>query len=231
MAPLTLVYREDGALHPMTQDDAQALTKRFGEGDLIETELKPIASRGQKRFWAMVNAAYKWGDFNKWWETPELMGDAVKIAAKHRRMGKTIGGQVYWSALSLAEVKDWNAFNEVVEAVLKEKLEVPAEVIAPPAQDPEGRESVTPKAGSDFDEMIDKIIRFCSDQETFVGMQPDQLKALEALERQWKEEIQDSRMVTVFSYARQLVLARHQNNNKAMADLRKILRGMKGATA
>jgi len=135
MQPVNLVYQQ-GRFSAASGADHEILDREMGEGEVITTELRPVASDGQKAFWAMINAAYKHRPaIATRWDSPEDLANAVKIAIKHRSTGESLNGSPYFIARSLAGVKDWEGFNGAVKACLMDKLDIPEEVLLPPKQE------------------------------------------------------------------------------------------------
>jgi hypothetical protein len=160
---ITLTVR-DGLLVPLAAVDVALFLERFGEGELIETELRPVQSQAQKRFWAMINAAFKTLDGTRW-DDAETFADALKVGVKFRRLSETISGTPYFVARSLAEVKDWEAFNKAIHDLMVKELGIDPAILAPPTdQSDDGRPAPetrtyepTPK------ECLDKFMAFAED--------------------------------------------------------------------
>lgn len=130
MKPITFTVR-DGLLVPLASVDVALFNERFGEGELIETELRPAQNQAQKRFWAMINAAFKTLDGTRW-DDAETFADALKVGVKFRRLSETISGTPYFVARSLAEVKDWEAFNKAIHDLMVKELEIDPLILAVP---------------------------------------------------------------------------------------------------
>jgi hypothetical protein len=163
MKPITFTVR-DGLLVPLAAVDVALFLERFGEGELIETELRPVQSSGQRRFWAMINAGFNSLDGTRW-DDAETFADALKVGVKFRRLSETISGTPYFVARSLAEVKDWEAFNKAIHDLMVKELGIDPAILAPPTDqsddgrpEPENRTyAATPK------ECLDKFMAFAED--------------------------------------------------------------------
>jgi hypothetical protein len=224
MKPINFIVK-DGALVPERLEDSETFNERFGEGELIETELRPVASPGQRRFWAMINAAFDYYGRPRW-DSAEMMGDAVKLAVQWRDLGEAVAGSPYWKSRSLAAVKDWPGFLRQVHSLLVNTLNVPADLLAVPEdRNDEGRPDPTrgDEPGDDLAhgvivseissrpsprECMDKFMLFAQNREAWGDNSKGQLEMVGKLESQWKEAMPDQAdFVTRCANAAKMVVA------------------------
>lgn len=194
MRPISFIVR-DGGLFPETQADVDTFAENYGDGEVIETELRPPQSDGQRRFWAMVTPSWKAiGKLR--WDKSDDMGDALKLAVGHRHLGETVSGSPYWISDSLSKVKDWPDFLKRVKGALIE-MGVDEELLRHPNEAPPHTE--IPDRGQDQQEPPvtgnAPTVRECFEKFLLIAQSKDfetqqnHLRTVDTLETQWNEAL------------------------------------------
>lgn len=231
MRPISFIVR-DGGLFPETETDVDTFNENYGDGEVIETELRPPQDPGVRRFWVMVTPA--WKAIGKMrWDKSDDMGDAIKIALKHCHLGESLKGSPYFISDSLTKIKDWPAFLARVKQTLidmgvdEELLRAPNE--APPHTEiPDGPGADTSAAPSPSgavpyskQECFEKFLLIAQQQKSYPNQQ-QHLKAVDWIETQWNEALpKDPGFVRKCANNARMVIAGSQK----LADMRKLLEG------
>lgn len=126
--PVSLIYGGD-ALVPERQEDAAELKSRYGDGEIVVTDLRPHIDQPRLgEFWAVIGKALPQlkttVQFNLCWEDAESLADAVKIGVGHRRLCHTIHGKPYFRSKSLADIDDWDRFMAAVYKLLTGEMKL-----------------------------------------------------------------------------------------------------------
>lgn len=230
MRPISFIVR-DGGLFPETEADVETFRDNYGDGEVIETELRPPQDPGVRRFWAMVTPAWKAVGKMRW-DKSDDMGDAIKIALKHCHLGESLKGSPYFISDSLTKIKDWPAFLARVKQVLldmgvdEELLRSPNE--APPHTEIPDRGLPIEEHGREFNsgqpsrvECFEKFVLIADNKKDFQSQQAH-LKAVDWLETQWNEALpQDPGFVRKCANNARMVIA----GSLKLADMRKLLAG------
>lgn len=226
MRPISFIVR-DGGLFPETETDVDTFNENYGDGEVIETELRPPQHDGQRAFWAMVTPSWKAiGKLR--WDRSDDMGDALKLAVGHKHLGETVSGSSYWISDSLSKVKDWPDFLSRVKAALIE-MGVDEELLRDPNKPPPHTE--IPDRGqpvTDNGMTGEPTERECFQKFLLIAQSKDfetqqsHLRTVDTLESQWNEALPGSPgFVRKCANNARMVIA----GSIKIADMRRLLEG------